>query len=261
MDFETESIVGSARITSSVSIGHNISNTEVFVDGLCSSVVTQSIKIAGAVSGKGKVSSEFRKGKSIPDLDFGDTKNCNGSGRCDHGSVISMVLKGPSTISLTPSLAQGFRLVRKIFENNFNLLTSSQYVIANNLQAGDFVSLQGQNNPSENGIYQVVSGGFVFNVSNDSVVIDPGVIANDSLIGDVSRSVVVDYSYVNLDVTGIFYIYYMVLNSLNVSTIIKRRVKITKLNSSIAPVGILKLTQYDITSGFDKRLLKNHNLS
>jgi hypothetical protein len=241
-----------ARVGGRSAINSSVTHTlyEVFGDvvgkGLVSSNLSTNELIQGNISGKGFVNIGF------------DVANANFVNSCDL-SVAKMELIGPASVSFDVGEISRYVLVQLRTMNNIDILLdgpslASQY----NLIGGNFVWVSNQGNVSENGVYRIGDGmNLVFYAQEDGTYIDQGATALDYIDGDISRLVVADYSTVDYNRNGIYYITYYVTNSSGISSSIKRRVKVTYENASIIPVGDVKITEYSISTSVNKTLIKN----
>lgn len=114
---------------------------------------------------------------------------------------------------------------------------------------GDYVWVSQQLNPTTNGIYIVrVSSWEFVSLVTDNTFIDFGAKSHDNIDGDISRSIVIDYSGIDFSKTGFYSIVYHSINSSGILTSKVRKIKVVPENASISPVPGYKISHYEINN-------------
>jgi hypothetical protein len=178
---------------------------------------------------------------------------------CD-GIKCEVKLVGPLSANFNTGDIDRYKFVKLRTLTNIDILIDGPTLATDNgLLPGDLIWVSNQSIPSENGVYRLNNSlDLIFYTSETDTFIDEGITALDVVDGDIKLLSVVSYGSVDYDRIGIYYITYAVTNTAGITSVIKRRVKITDPNSSIIPVGGLKITQYDVTAGFDKNLINKN---
>lgn len=145
------------------------------------------------------------------------------------------------------------------YNNNFSFEVGGE-VELNNIQLleGDKVWLANQSIPSENGIYIVQYGTWIFHrIVDNNVFVDLTARAFDIVDGDLSREIIIDHN-INFGEVGLYTINYHVLNSQGILSTIKRKIKVIYCNASIAPTGSFIIADYLIKTEIDTSVFKLH---
>jgi|WetSurMetagenome_2_1015567.scaffolds.fasta_scaffold247476_2 hypothetical protein len=161
-----------------------------------------------------------------PEIDFGSLNY----GNSEFDTTLSVIkLIGKTSIALKAGEKVKYRQVSKQILENIDIYSefTPLMMMAYSLINGDLIWLSNQSNSSENGVYKIRSNLLLFNSNESDTFIDEGIIAIDKFDGDISRDVLIDYSEVDFNEVGNSYISYVVTNSLNISTLIKRQITIT----------------------------------
>lgn len=159
-------------------------------------------------------------------------------------------------MTVAPSSTLSYQFVILKYNLNVDFATGGLLVLNSfQLDEGDSVWLNGQSNPTQNGIYTVHSTAWTFVKAVDSTVfVDLGARSVDAADGDITRSIIVDHSSINFNVTGFYSIIYYSMNSQGILATRTRKVKVVNLTASISPVPGYKITQYDIADEADPDL-------
>jgi hypothetical protein len=161
---------------------------------------------------------------------------------------ITCVIKNPDMVYLQVMLK---------YNTTFDWATSGEVTLGGiDLLEDDKVYLAGQTTSSENGIYIVKTGAWVFDqVVDDDLYVDLGARAFDTDTGDLTRNIITDHSAVDFDEIGFHSIYYYVVNEC-CGRLSKtyRKVKVITDGASIMPTNSFKITHYEICSAFDEAL-------
>ncbi len=239
--------------------------------GLINSEVTHTqYDVDGVISGRGEITSEISTNELIQGSIAGKGSSNRGvdpdivtTNTCAEFASPTIRLIGPASIDFDVAEISRYALVQATTLENINILTDGPTIAAEfELIGGNLVWVSNQGNISENGVYRLDSDfNLVFYAPETGTHIDQGAFALDPVDGNISRLVIADYSTVSYSENGIYYITYYVTNSNGLSSSVKRRIKVTYENASLLPVGDVKITEYNISTNVDSRLIKTTYLT
>lgn len=182
---------------------------------------------------------------------------------CNYAPIISLVYdsdgargKYGNIMSVTPNAILNYEFVLLKYDYHVDIVTGGELLLNDfQLITGDHVWLNAQINPTQNGIYEVRDTSWIFiREVTPSVFVDLGARASDTIDGDLTRNIVVDYSSINFTETGFYSITYQVINSSGILSQKTRKVKVSPSTASISPVPGIKITQYDITAESNQKM-------
>lgn len=163
-----------------------------------------------------------------------------------------------TAIYTKPGIYDDYIYVNKIISTNIDIITGGELVIEGyQLIDGDIVSLEGQSNSSENGIYEVKENTWKYIRSSSNLYIDSDVGAYDIYDGDISREVVVDSCDIDFSSPGVYNLCYYIINSSGILNKKCRKIKIMTNGSSILPTTITRISDYKITSEFNTKVIND----
>lgn len=158
--------------------------------------------------------------------------------------------------SVEPNPSIIYELVFLKYNYHVDIITGGEITL-NHIQLidGDRIWLNGQINPTTNGIYIVRADSWEFyKAITPNIFIDLGATASDSVDGDITRNIITDYSDIDFALNGFYSIIYYIVNSQGNVATKTRKVKVIPQQASISPVPGFKITQYDITSETDAKM-------
>ena len=144
--------------------------------------------------------------------------------------------------------------VRLKYNTNFNFSIGGEVTLDDiSLLAGDYVYLDGQNIPSENGIYEVQVGAWTLVTGvDDDIFVDLGARSIDTVDGDLTRDIITYKPDLDFGKVGFYTIRYYVVNSIGILSGEYRKVKvISDAKSSISQTDAFKITHYEVIAGAD----------
>lgn len=147
--------------------------------------------------------------------------------------------------------------VRLKYNTNFNFSIGGEVTLDDiSLLAGDYVYLDGQNIPSENGIYEVQVGAWTLVTGvDDDIFVDLGARSIDTVDGDLTRDIIIYHPDLNFAKVGFYTIRYYCVNSIGILSSEYRKVKvISNAKSSISQTDSFKITHYEVIAGVDPYL-------
>jgi hypothetical protein len=209
-------------------------------------------------------SSEFLVYKTEQPITF-----ATGNGICYTKPNIQLVFdeNGPSgaygeTMRVSPPNPNMY-YVQVIVKYNSNINVNSGGLLRLNgiqLIPGDKVWLSNQYLTTENGIWTVSSGPWVFDTAvTNSVFVDLGARAFDKSQGDLTRHIITEVD-VDFGKVGAYTITYFVMNCKGVLSNVIRRVQVLAFGASINPTNSFAVTDYQILPIFDPALTPDGNL-
>ena len=188
---------------------------------------------------------------------------------------------GATMIVTPPNPNMQYLQVYLKYNFTFDWQTGGEVTLDNiKLQAGDLVYLSAQQVPTQNGVYTVTAGPWIFyEAVTPNVFIDLGARSYDIVDGNITREIITDMG-VNFGVPGVYQINYYSMNSLNVLSFVTRQVNVLAqetidvggingnppgttviVTGSLSPANGFWITDYQITPTFDSELINELLLS